>query len=215
MIYLTQTTPGVNRLGLLKSNISDRVTSAIVQIDDLDWNYLPESRSWLFAFEPIKQHQWMALSRGCIDELMQNRHALLLLAHSEHVYIPDEMYFSTFLNSKLTKQKMIDKSPTWVHFSEGQWHPDWVSVKQAKLVDADTLFVRKVSMDKNMAETRDWIDEERERNDIELGFKNVLHDSEKMKIQMNVQDDHPKVLKGEDRALRENSETEEKLEASK
>lgn len=164
------------------NNIMDRVTSPMILTADYDLYYPAELRSWPFEFDPVKQNQWMSLSRACINELMHNRHALLLLAFSEHVQIPDEMYFSTFLNSNLTAQKMLDKAPTWAHFGHLESHPYWVSVERANNVDPETLFVRKVNLAKKLDATRSWIDSERNRVDIELGFKSLMHGQETLDI---------------------------------
>jgi Core-2/I-Branching enzyme len=91
-----------------------------VSTDELDWDFLGMDRKWTFPFEPVKQWQWMILSRSFVKELLYNRHALLLLAYMEHTVIPDEMYFSTFAKSGMTEEKTEEVPPTFVLFANSR-----------------------------------------------------------------------------------------------
>ncbi|KAJ3032967.1 hypothetical protein HDV00_006876, partial [Rhizophlyctis rosea] len=77
-----------------------------------------------------KHHQWMILTAEAVDFFRTDPDALLFLAFSESVYIPDEMYFATvLLNSLKFKDTVINDSKRylrWPHF--GSPHPAWLGL---------------------------------------------------------------------------------------
>jgi hypothetical protein len=109
-------------------------------------------RHWSFKYNavnfrtrPVKQSQWMILSRHFVHELMNNDFARILLAFSEHTFIPDEMYFITFAKSGNTNTSIIEALPTYFHFSPANDHPNILTLNQIKRIDNKSFFARKIN----------------------------------------------------------------------
>jgi Core-2/I-Branching enzyme len=107
----------------------------------------------------------MILSRHFVAELMTNPIAHHLLAFSEHVSIPDELFFATFGMSGQTNVTVREGTPTWFHFSDGHIHPDWVTLDQVKSSGMNAMFVRKVQM--NDKDVKRYADERRAASDVQ------------------------------------------------
>ena len=95
-----------------------------------------------------KTSQWMILHRSAVEELRSSEAAKLLLMHSEHTLIPDEMFFATFLASNSVNQRTF-RDPKRLMYWRGGSHPyDWTGADEKLIKDCQShfLWIRKVDV---------------------------------------------------------------------
>lgn len=132
----------------LGEDITQRLIYPLCQVSNYRLKYITQAkRSWPFKnFKAIKHGQWMILSRQFISTLLKDPVAHDLLAFSEHSVIPDEMYFATLALAQ--SEPVTLATPTYVHFTGYEAHPDWLTLKQVqenlKGNIEHTFFIRKV-----------------------------------------------------------------------
>jgi hypothetical protein len=175
---MLQKNPQASVFSMPPGNHPERFTAQFLEKEDGSTVYLSGNRQWPFRNQPVKQSQWMVLSRHFIHELMYNDFARILLAFCEHTVIPDEMYFLTFAKSGETNTSIIEGETTYFHFTGSNYHPDTLNVDQVKEIGNTSFFARKI----NFADLsiREFIDLRREKLDAYLGIvgynKNHLDD---------------------------------------
>ena len=95
-----------------------------------------------------KTSQWMILHRSTVEDLRSSEAAKLLLMHSEHTLMPDEMFFSTFLASNSINQRTF-RDPKRLMYWFGGSHPyDWTRADEQLIKDWQShfLWIRKVDV---------------------------------------------------------------------
>jgi hypothetical protein len=113
-----------------------------------------------------KTSQWMILHRSAIEDLRSSETARLLLMHSEHTLMPDEMFFATYLSSSSLKTQTY-RDPKRLMYWFGGSHPyDWTGNDGDMIRDWEShfLYIRKVDV-VNDSKLKNLLDDVRQ-NDV-------------------------------------------------
>ena len=98
-----------------------------------------------------KTSQWVILHRSAVEYLRTSESGKLLLMHSEHTLIPDEMFFSTFFAASPFVDRTF-RDPKRLMFWYGGSHPyDWTSENIDVIQEwaSHFMWIRKVDLSKD------------------------------------------------------------------
>jgi hypothetical protein len=123
-----------------------------------------------------KTSQWLILHRSSVEYLRSSEAGKLLLMHSEHTLIPDEMFFSTFFAQTPFNSRTF-RDPKRLMFWNGGSHPwEWTMPDEAVIRTwaKHFLWIRKVDVTAN-PELKGVLDDVRKKdkmsNRIVLKYK--------------------------------------------
>jgi hypothetical protein len=166
---ILQKTPDTSLFDFWNEDNFERIKTVLIPIDGKPAIYLKD-RDWPFRarVKPRKQSQWMILSKTFIYELLHNSFSRTLLAFTEHLTMSDEMHFLTFAASEMAEVKFINYTTTYIHFTEGYYNPDILSLDQVKAIENKPFFARKIDI--NDLESKKFMNNERMKYDEYIGI---------------------------------------------
>ncbi len=82
---------------------------------------------WPFTKQPtFKHHQWIILTYEYVNFMRVDPMTLTVLAAMEHLYIPDEAFFSAAIFNSKYKTSLVNDNKRFVHFAPKSLHPSWL-----------------------------------------------------------------------------------------
>ncbi|MGD9991910.1 MAG: beta-1,6-N-acetylglucosaminyltransferase [Salinivirgaceae bacterium] len=110
------------------------------------WNFGKTTRTFPYNLQPYYSSQWWNISREAVEHIFRFlvKHPKYIKYHKRALH-PEEMFFqSIVLNNSILKQKTTNNNLRYIKWIDGKKHPEYIDVKDIKIIEQDFLFARKV-----------------------------------------------------------------------